>query len=126
MQICKNGKLVKEQLREVGYKQTAEEFYELMKEFLPGKYLTYFKEKVKRIRDSLIKTRALFPNLRLYGASILVTLDGDAKDIDDDSLRVKLIDLAHCYFDISKLGIDIYNSTYDDHVIAGLQNLINM
>ena len=126
MQIRKNNELVKEQLREIGYRQSEDEFYECIREFLPGNYITYFKQKVKEIKDSLVKTKTLHPNLRLYGCSILVALDGDAQNIGYNSLRVKLIDLAHSYFDLSKLGIDVSASTYDDHVITGLQNLINI
>jgi hypothetical protein len=90
--------------------------------FLPEDRLPAFRTAIANVKSKLEQTQALFPNMRLYSASVLVLYDGDS---DDTTVHVFIIDFAHAYLDIVAEGGDALDSSYDDNSMKGLESLIN-
>ena len=78
-------------------------------------------KQLKSLREKLIETLRILPNIRLYSASVLVIYDGDNENIP---LVLKLIDFGHGYIDLAAEGGDINDPSYDDNALLGINNLI--
>ena len=123
----RRGKVVMELHRDSGYRFTSQQFYNAMNEFLPGNLKYYFKEKIGGMIKAYENTMKDNPYMRLYGTSVLITYDGDSENNNENCLRVKLIDLAHSYMNITEAEhIDLNNETFNDHVHKGLQSLMQI
>ena len=123
----KKGKIIMEHHRTAGYRLTSDEFYQILNDFLPGKLKIFFKQKVKGMLEAYSNAVKDNPGLRLYGSSILITYDGDAANETEDCLRVKIIDLAHSYMNLGDTEhVNIQNETFNDHVLNGLQSLLQI
>ena len=119
----KNGEITLKHDRKEGLKDSEEDFKNLVKTFLPGKLLESMKVKVGEMIKAYEQTMKENPGFRVYGSSILITYDGDAANDKLDDIRVKVIDLAHTYVDITPNGGDPKDPIYDDGIIIGLKTL---
>lgn len=124
LKTMKNGQTVFEEEKKQGLKNTLDQFIKSLHTFLPGNLKNIFHKKLVEIREAFVQTQKQNPGFRIYASSILAVYDGDAKNDSDDCLRIKLIDLAHLYIDISKEGGDINDHSLDDGVLMGLDSLI--
>ena len=120
--IRKNKKLLYVCDRVKGHGLNINEFEDVILKFLPGKRKKEFVHNIFKIRKALLETLEIFPNMRLYSASILTVFDGDK----DEPMKVTIIDFAHAYIDIEAEGGDASDPFFDDNASNGLQSLINM
>lgn len=97
-------------------------FEGVLRQFLPGRRRNEFLQSILRIRAALLETREMFPNMRLYSASILAVYDGDS----EAPMKVTVIDFAHAYIDVEAEGGCASDPAFDDNATKGLQSLIDM
>ena len=123
VRIRNDGKITACWDRNDGRKMDINTFQTVMKEFIPLDKHSQLISGLKNIHSSLLDTYSIFPNLRLYSASILVIYDSKNQQIP---LKTVLIDFAHAYVDILSEGGDPSDHSFDDNSIKGITNLINL
>jgi hypothetical protein len=99
------------------------EFGRVLAEFLPGRRMKSFEGGVRKLLDAITTTKATYPHLRLYSASVLVLYDGDQPD---GAVHVFLIDFAHAYADVVAAGGLEDDESFDDSSITGLKSLLSL
>jgi hypothetical protein len=122
--ICtrKCGQIIKHWDRRSGRQMSSSDLQAALLAFLPEARLPSFLRAIEQVKSKLEQTQALFPNLRLYSASVLVVYDGDSYD---NTVQVFIIDFAHAYLDVVAEGGDALDCSYDDNSLKGLESLIN-
>lgn len=121
--LSMNGKIVKNYGGALGYTQKMDEFVSMMHEFLPGNLLNVFRKKMNVLTQDYSDFLIMNPGFRYYSGSLLVAYDNDKLSHDENDLVVLLIDFAHSYEDVSRMGYDINDKDLDDNVLLGLKTL---
>jgi hypothetical protein len=121
--ICtrKNGRVIKHFDRRDGQRMSASNLQAALLAFLPGDRLAAFRSAIQSVKSTLEQTQSIFPNMRLYSASVLVVYDGDS---EESAVNVRIIDFAHAYIDVVAEGGDATDLSYDDNSVKGLESLI--
>jgi hypothetical protein len=121
--ICvrKEGRVVQRWGRRQGHSMTIDQLQSCLQLFLPGNRRRQFLRAIFDLKEALVQTQVIFPNLRLYSASVLAVYDGDK---DGGQVSVKLIDFAHAYIDIAAEGGMPGDPSFDDNSINGLESMI--
>ena len=120
--IRKDGAVTKAWDRKQGLKFSEEEFAAIVREFIPASLKSAFLQQLNDIYDAFDKTVSEHPGFRMYAASVLIAYDGDKPT----ELRTLLIDFAHTHLSLDDEGYDSGNDEYDDGVVRGLTELINI
>ena len=124
--IKNNNKIIKHWDRKLGLIFTQNEFKNCLNEFFFSKNLkNQFNIQISNFINLFKNTLNLFPGLRIYASSLLFVYDSDS-DLNNCELRIKLIDLAHLYLNINIEGVDMTQIEYDDGIIFGCSNLLNI
>jgi hypothetical protein len=116
------GQVITHWDRRSGRQMSSSDLQSALLAFLPEARLPAFLTAIEQVKSKLEQTQALFPNLRLYSASVLVVYDGDSYD---NTVQVLIIDFAHAYLDVVAEGGDALDCSYDDNSVKGLESLIN-
>lgn len=120
--IRKNNEILQSWNRKVGRKMSWSELQKALEQFLSTKQrVEKFKDQLKFLREKLVETYGVLPNMRLYSASILIVYDGDK---ENGQLFVKLIDFGHGYTDLASEGGNVHDHTCDDNALQGIDNLL--
>ena len=120
--IRENGEVTKAWDRKQGLKFSEQEFAAVVREFVPPSLQCAFIRQLNQIYDAFDKTVSEHPGFRMYAASVLIAYDGDSPT----ELRTLLIDFAHTHMSLDEEGYDSSNEEYDDGVVKGLTELINI
>lgn len=118
----KNGELVYNISKKDAFRFNEEELYFALKDFIPKNLMLEFEKQIRNIIDAYTRMQQEHQYFKIYGASVLITYDGDKEDV----IRVKIIDLAHSYLDISKIVPDPDDKEYDDGFLEGLKSLLEV
>jgi hypothetical protein len=94
-----------------------------IREFLPKSLRKEVKKRIEALRDAYRETVVLFPNMRVYSASVLICYDAD--DLAKPP-RVAMIDFAHGHFDIAEEDADPNDPQFNDGVLVGFQSFLNL
>lgn len=120
--IRKNNEVLQSWNRKVGRKMSWSDLQKALELFLSTKQrVEQFKDQLKFLREKLVETYEILPNMRLYSASILIIYDGDK---ENGQLFVKLIDFGHGYTDLASEGGNVHDPTCDDNSLMGIDNLL--
>lgn len=120
--VRKNNEVLQSWNRKVGRKMSWTDLQKALEIFLSSKQrVEQFKDQLKVLREKLVETYNVLPNMRLYSASILIVYDGDK---ENGQLFVKLIDFGHGYTDLASEGGNIHDPTCDDNALLGIDNLL--
>ncbi|KAK8857604.1 hypothetical protein M9Y10_016009 [Tritrichomonas musculus] len=122
--ICmrQNNNIQRRWNRKDGRKMSWMDLQKALESFLVTKQrVQQFKDQLKFLRDKLVETYQMLPNMRLYSASVLIVYDGDK---ENSPINLKLIDFGHGYIDLAAEGGNIHDATYDDNALLGIDNLL--
>jgi hypothetical protein len=122
--ICtrKCGQVIQHWDHRSGRQLSASALQAALLSFLPADRLRAFRSAIENVKSKLEQTQTVFPNLRLYSASVLIVYDGDS---EDNTVHVFILDFAHASVDVVSEGGDAFDSSYDDNSVKGLESLIN-
>ncbi|OHT06352.1 hypothetical protein TRFO_05525 [Tritrichomonas foetus] len=122
--IRKEGIIINQWDRRSGRKMSWQDLEKTMHIFLKtDSRVNQFHTELTFLRNNLVDTLKILPNLRLYSASVLVLYDGDK---EDSPLLLKLIDFGHGYIDVETEGGDASDSSYDDNALLGIDSLLSI
>lgn len=120
--IRQNNEVLQSWNRKAGRKMNWNDLQKSLEHFLSTKQrVIQFKDHLKFLREKLVETYQVLPNMRLYSASILVIYDGDK---ENGPVIVKLIDFGHGYTDLASEGGNIHDPSCDDNALLGIDNLL--
>lgn len=122
--ICtrRGGQLIHHWDRTDGRSMSAEQLSRALRVFIgsSARRRAKLSEELLAIIARLSETVKLYPNMRLYSASVLIVYDGDG---DSGGISVKLIDFGHAYVDVAAEGGNPRDPFFDDNALLGLRNL---
>jgi hypothetical protein len=102
---------------------TIEELRRCLQLFVTESRTANFLRAIKEIKEKLFQTKQMYPNLRLYSASVLMVYDGDQ---EGTQVNAKLIDFAHAYIDVQAEGGVPDDPSFDDNAMIGLESLVSL
>ncbi|OHT04583.1 hypothetical protein TRFO_27909 [Tritrichomonas foetus] len=121
--LVKDGKVTKEWKRKENASLTEAKLKEMVVEFIGTEAKANILKELKSLRKAFISTQKSNKNFRLYNASLLIIYDGDEPTKQP---RCVLTKLSGTHIDIQKENYNPKDPEFDDGVVDGLDNLIDM